>query len=91
MNNYTLGQKIRFTVTVKDETGAQVDPGGIVVSALDSRGILSTPASTRDGVGLFHFDYEPTDTRIHSLRVVTTNPDSAAESQINVLASWFLP
>lgn len=91
MNNYTLGQKIRFSITVKDVTGTLVDPSAVAISALTPGGVLSSPSSTRDGLGLYHFDYEPTVARVHSVRVVTTNPDSAAESQINVLSSWFLP
>jgi hypothetical protein len=89
-NSYCLGTQIRLSAAVKDLTGAAVDATTTTIS-VKPRGGTATPLTTNhDGTGAYHADFEPTAGGItYAVRVVTLNPDSAAEGQFYVLPSQF--
>jgi hypothetical protein len=89
MNSYTLGQQIRLFAAVKDLTGVAVDAATTTIS-VKPRGGTATPLTTNhDGTGAYHADFEPTVSGTYAVRVVTLNPDSAAEGSFYVLPSQF--
>jgi hypothetical protein len=88
MNSYTLGQQIRLFAAVKDLTGAAVDATTTI--SVKPRGGTATPLTTNhDGTGAYHADFEPIVSGTYAVRVVTLNPDSAAEGSFYVLPSQF--
>lgn len=55
MAQYPSGQRVRIDYTVKDSSGALVD-ATIVHKIKSPAGTITTPATTHDGTGLYHYD-----------------------------------
>jgi hypothetical protein len=67
VSRYPAGQPVRVSTTVRDVTGALVDPGTLtlVVKLANADGTFTTagtyPAPAHDGTGLYHVDIPVTD------------------------------
>ena len=89
MNSYCLGTTVRLSAAVKDLAGAAVDATTTTISVKPSGGTATPLTTAHDGTGAYHADFEPSVSGTYAVRVVTVNPDSAAEGQFYVLPSQF--
>ena len=53
---YGLDSKVRVSGTYKDSNSVATDPTTPVLRVIDPNGTETTPALTKDGVGLYHAD-----------------------------------
>jgi hypothetical protein len=84
-NSYILGSVIRLSATVKNLAGTAVDAAAVAITIKPQGGVAAAPVTpAHDGTGLYHTDWEPTASGTYGVRLVTTNPDSAAESTIYI-------
>jgi hypothetical protein len=86
-NSYLVGNVARLNAIIKDITGINVDAGAATISAKPPLGTFTPVAPTHDGTGTYHYDYAPTVSGVHALRIDTTSPQAAAQCQIYVIPS----
>lgn len=84
-----FGAARRLSTETRDGDGALFTPGSIALSILQPDGTAAGPFTpATDGVGLYHYDFTPTQGGRHIARWVTTNPAGADEETFDVAAQW---
>lgn len=67
INSYTIGKAVRATATIRDFNSALIDPTALVFKILDPSSVITSytygvdPEVVRDGVGVYHIDFEVTE------------------------------
>ncbi|MER7126747.1 hypothetical protein [Micrococcus luteus] len=84
---YAFGAAVRLTQEVHVD-GALTTPASITLSVLLPDGTVVPLSPVVDGVGLYHYDYTPTQAGQHVARWVTTGPTGADEETFDVAAQW---
>lgn len=86
-NTYTLGTEITGTARVRNRADTLIAPGTITATVTKvGGGTVPTTTPITTTVGVYTFTYEPLTVGTYTERVVTTNPDSAAERQIVIVS-----
>ncbi|WP_068925026.1 phage head-tail connector protein [Planobispora rosea] len=84
---YAYGSAVRLTQEVRSG-GELVDPASITLTIRLPDGTTTSPTPVNDSVGVYHYDYTPTQAGRHIARWVTTGPVGAAEEPFDVAAQW---
>lgn len=82
MADWDIGDGLTLSVSIADTTGALVDPTTVVLTVLPPDGVSATPAVVKDGVGLYHGTYAPTQSGNHWYRWSGTGTVVVAEEGI---------
>lgn len=82
----TVGQMVRVAATFT--VGATLtNPTTMTVTVKDPAGVLTTPAATNDGTGLYHVDVTPAATGRYVVRFAGTGACvAAAEVEFNAMS-----
>lgn len=89
MTTSAFGATQRLSTETRDGDGNLFTPGAISLTILLPDGTTTgalTPVN--DGIGLYHYDYTPTQAGRHIARWVTTSPAGADEETWDVAAQW---
>lgn len=78
-----VGAQYRFSFTVKDDTGALVNPTTKVVTVTLPNQTTATPSITTDSLGTFHSDYTMTVDGLHKFNITTTGPVTTRTDYVN--------
>jgi hypothetical protein len=83
INAYAVGQLVRVTATFK-VGAALTNPSSVAVSVKDPDGVVTTPAATNDGTGVYHVDITPVKKGRHAYRFAGAGACvAAAEGEFN--------
>ena len=55
INTYDKGDRARLKATFSDDAGALADPTAVVLRIKDPTGAVTTPAPTRDSLGVYSY------------------------------------
>jgi hypothetical protein len=91
---YTFGAQVKLRATIRDDTGALVDPTEVTLIVEEPDGTetihryTAAPSDiTRASVGVFYFDHTTVQVGTHEYRWKTESPIGAKESWFVVPAS----
>ncbi|MER7212454.1 hypothetical protein ABT340_35825 [Streptosporangium sp. NPDC000239] len=84
---YAFGAAVRLTQEVR-VGGVLTTPASIALSVMLPDGTVTPLSPVADGVGLYHYDYAPTQAGQHIARWVTTGPAGSDEETFDVAAQW---
>lgn len=89
MSTSAFGATRRLSTETRDADGNLFAPGAISLTILLPDGTTAGPLTpVNDGVGLYHYDYTPTQAGRHIARWATTSPTGADEETFDVAAQW---
>lgn len=84
---YTLGQVVRLTATIRDVDGALIAPTAVTVRVRDPAGVTTATAASALSLGVYYVDVTANAAGTWYYRVVTTGPVTAGEGSFDVLPS----
>lgn len=81
---YTLGQVVRLKGTIRDVTGALVNPTTVTARVRDPAGVTTAITATNESLGVYYVEVTANSSGVWYYRFVSTGTVTAGESSFTV-------